>query len=71
VAEWPEVYRVDYGQEEAAARFGADPRQFGAQAKRFLGDERGRVTAVETVEVDWVGEAAASVDRWLKGSRPE
>ena len=24
--EWPKVYRMDYGQEEAAAKFGGDPR---------------------------------------------
>ena len=24
--EWPKVYKLDYGQEEAAAKFGADPR---------------------------------------------
>ncbi len=39
--QWPKVYRLDYGQEEAAARFGADPRHFGVQTKRFLGDESG------------------------------
>src|SRR5207249_6719556 len=26
--EWPKVYRLDYGQEEAAAKFGADPRVY-------------------------------------------
>ncbi len=26
--EWPKVYRMDYGQEEAAAKFGADPRVY-------------------------------------------
>ena len=26
--QWPKVYRLDYGQEEAAALFGADPRHF-------------------------------------------
>ena len=25
--QWPKVYKLDYGQEEAAALFGADPRQ--------------------------------------------
>ncbi len=54
--QWPKVYRVDYGQEEAAARFGADPRYFCVATKRFLGDEGGRVKAIETVEVEWVRE---------------
>ena len=26
--EWPKVYKLDYGQEEAAAKFGADPRVY-------------------------------------------
>jgi len=26
--EWPKVYRMDYGQEEAAAKYGADPRVY-------------------------------------------
>jgi len=49
--EWPKIYRMDYGQEEAAAKFGADPRQYLVTAKRFLGD--GQVTGVEIVNVEW------------------
>ena len=33
--EWPKVYRLDYGQEEAAAKFGADPRVYLTTAKKF------------------------------------
>jgi glutamate synthase (NADPH/NADH) small chain len=51
--EWPKIYRQDYGQEEAAAVFGADPRIYLTTAKQFLGDERGRVKAVVTVEIQW------------------
>ena len=49
--QWPKVFRVDYGQEEAAAIFGHDPRQFCVQTKRLRGDAGGRVTAIEVVEV--------------------
>ena len=35
--EWPKVYRLDYGQEEAAAKFGADPRVYLTTAKKFDG----------------------------------
>jgi glutamate synthase (NADPH/NADH) small chain len=52
--EWPKVLRVDYGQEEALARFGADPRSYCITAKRFIGDDQGRLAAVETVEIEWV-----------------
>ncbi len=52
--EWPKVYRLDYGQEEAAARFGADPRQYLIMTKRFVGDEGGHVRELHTVQVEWV-----------------
>ena len=48
---WPKIFRVDYGQEEAAAIFGQDPRQFCVQTKRMVGDENGNVKAIEVVEV--------------------
>ena len=51
--QWPKVYKLDYGQEEAAAVFGADPRQYLVTAKRFVGDDEGNVKAVEIVKVEW------------------
>ena len=66
--QWPKVFRVDYGQEEAAARFGADPRHFGIQTKRFLGDSDGRVAAIETVEVEWVSENGRFSPREVAGT---
>src|SRR5215510_6978807 len=48
--EWPKVYRLDYGQEEAAAKFGADPRVYLTTAKKFLSDDQGQVKEVLTVE---------------------
>jgi glutamate synthase (NADPH/NADH) small chain len=51
--EWPKIYRMDYGQEEAAARFGADPRVFVTTVKRFLGDAKGGVAQVSTVKIGW------------------
>jgi glutamate synthase (NADPH/NADH) small chain len=51
--EWPKVYKMDYGQEEAAAKYGDDPRVYLTTATKFEGDERGHVKAVHTVEVQW------------------
>ena len=51
--EWPRVYKTDYGQEEAAARFGRDPRAYLTTVKRLVGDEAGRVKELVTVEVGW------------------
>ncbi|TWJ33427.1 glutamate synthase subunit beta [Geobacter argillaceus] len=51
--EWPKTHKTDYGQEEAAAKFGADPRLFLTTATKFAGDADGNVTAVHTVQVAW------------------
>jgi len=51
--EWPKVYRLDYGQEEAAAKFGADPRVYLTTAKKFVGDERGYVKEAHLVQIQW------------------
>ncbi len=51
--EWPKVSRLDYGQEEAAAKFGADPRVYLTTAKKFTGDADGHVKEVLTVQIEW------------------
>ena len=60
--QWPKVYKMDYGQEEAAALWGADPRRYLINTRRLIGNEAGHVTAIETVEIEWVHVA---------GGRPE
>ncbi|MCL6635813.1 MAG: glutamate synthase small subunit, partial [Peptococcaceae bacterium] len=52
--QFPRIYKVDYGQEEAAALYGADPRQYCVMTRRFAGDEEGNVREVHTVQVEWV-----------------
>ena len=52
--EWPKVYKMDYGQEEAAAKFGADPRVYLTTVKKFVGDEQpATLTGIVTVEIKW------------------
>ena len=51
--EWPKVYKMDYGQEEAAAKFGADPRVYLTTVKKFNGDAAGNLTGVVTVNIAW------------------
>ena len=51
--EWPKTYKLDYGQEEAAAKFGADPRIYVTTVKKFIGDEKGNVKELVTVEIKW------------------
>jgi glutamate synthase (NADPH/NADH) small chain len=51
--EWPKVYKLDYGQEEAAAKFGDDPRVYLTTARKFLGDEQGHVKEAHLVQIQW------------------
>lgn len=50
--QWPRIFRTDYGQEEAAARFGADPRTYQISTTQFVGDEDGHVKELHTVKVN-------------------
>jgi glutamate synthase (NADPH/NADH) small chain len=51
--EWPKVLKVDYGQEEARALQGQDPRQYLINTKKFVGDESGHVKELHTVLIEW------------------
>jgi len=51
--EWPKTFKVDYGQEEAAAVQGEDPRRYLMMTKKFIG-ENGQVTSVEVSQVEWI-----------------
>jgi glutamate synthase (NADPH/NADH) small chain len=51
--EWPKVYKLDYGQEEAAAKFGADPRVYLTTIKKITGDSHGQVKEIVTVQIQW------------------
>ncbi len=52
--EWPKVLRVDYGQEEAIALQGKDPRNYLIMTKEMVGDDDGHVKELHTVEIEWV-----------------
>lgn len=49
--EYPRVCKTDYGQEEAIARFGSDPRIYQTTVKEFIKNENGELTAVKTVKL--------------------
>jgi glutamate synthase (NADPH/NADH) small chain len=51
--EWPKVYKMDYGQEEAAAKFGADPRVYLTTVKKIVADDAGNLAGVVTVNIRW------------------
>lgn len=56
--EWPKKLKVDYGQEEAAATTGKDPRQYLINTKYFTANEAGEVNGVVTVKVNWIKDSA-------------
>lgn len=49
--EWPKVCKTDYGQEEAIAVFGRDPRIYQTTVKRFIQDGTGHVRSIETIKL--------------------
>ncbi len=53
---WPQyarVLKVDYGQEEAIAKQGTDPRQYLVMTKELIGDDQGRVKALRKIAIEW------------------
>lgn len=47
------MFRIDYGHQEAATKFGKDPRTYEVLTKRFIGDDNGNVKGLEIVRVSW------------------
>jgi glutamate synthase (NADPH/NADH) small chain len=66
--QWPKVYRLDYGQEEAKDLWGDDPRRYAVQTTKFLGDDAGRIKAIEIVEVEWVKDNGRAMPRNIPGT---
>ncbi|MBP5272237.1 MAG: glutamate synthase subunit beta, partial [Clostridia bacterium] len=50
--EWPVQLKTDYGQEEAIAVFGKDPRVYQTTIKEVIPDKKGNIKAVKTVKLD-------------------
>lgn len=51
--QWPRVYKLDYGQEEAMAVFGSDPRKYQTLTKSIESDGSGNVKGLLTVRIEW------------------
>lgn len=49
--EWPRVLKTDYGQEEAIAVFGHDPRIYQTTVKEFIKDAEGKVCKAVIVDL--------------------
>ena len=51
--QWPRIFRVDYGHEEAQQKFGDDPRVYNILSKEFIDDGQGNVKGIKAVKVQW------------------
>ena len=52
--EWPKVCKTDYGQKEAIAKFGHDPRIYQTTVKEFVKDKTGNLKELVTVRLESV-----------------
>ncbi|MDR1572294.1 MAG: glutamate synthase subunit beta [Clostridiales Family XIII bacterium] len=64
---WPRIHKTDYGQQEAIALFGADPREYLTTVKEIVGGG-GRVKGVRTVGVEWREAGGRLIPKETEGS---
>ncbi|KHF34211.1 Glutamate synthase [NADPH] small chain [Paenibacillus sp. P1XP2] len=50
--QFPNVYTLDYAQEEAKAVYGKDPREFSIMTTKFVGDDNGNLKELHTVQIE-------------------
>ncbi len=50
---WPTIFQVDYGHEEAAAKFNKDPRVYSISTTEFVGDDKGNLRGLKTMDVSF------------------
>lgn len=50
--QWPRVCKTDYGQQEAAAVFGHDPRVYQTTVTEFIADKKGNVCKARLVKLE-------------------
>ncbi|MFP6900352.1 MAG: glutamate synthase subunit beta, partial [Opitutales bacterium] len=66
--EWPKVYTLDYGQEEAKELFGSDPRQYLAATKKFLDNGEGNLSGLLVHEVEWQEDNGRFIPKEVAGT---
>ncbi len=50
--QWPRICKTDYGQEEAIAVFGKDPRLYQTTVKEFIKDKSGNLKKIKCVKLE-------------------
>ncbi|TFE00047.1 glutamate synthase subunit beta [Jeotgalibacillus sp. R-1-5s-1] len=66
--QYPIIHRIEYGQKEAASKYGDDPRAYAVQTTKFVGDEDGHVKEVHTVNVKLRIENGKKIRETIPGS---
>lgn len=61
--QWPRICKTDYGQEEAIAVFGKDPRLYQTTVKEIIKEENGCVSALLTVKMQFIKDQKSGVSR--------
>jgi len=51
--QWPTIFRVDYGHEDATSVFGQDPSHYQLLTKAFIKDDNGNVSGLKTINVEF------------------
>ena len=69
--QWPRVCKTDYGQEEAAALFGADPRRYQSTVKECRVDESGALCSIVTVRLERKEQDERQIMEEVSGSEEE
>ncbi len=69
--QWPKVSKTDYGQEEAIALFGADPRRYQATVKECRTDKTGALCSIVTVRLEAKEQDGRRIMAEIPGSEQE
>jgi len=69
--QWPKICKTDYGQEEAIAVFGEDPRVYQTTVTGFILDEAGALRQIEVVELEWQKDSASGRMKMVKKAGSE
>lgn len=69
--QWPRVLKTDYGQQEAIAKFGHDPRIFQTTVKEIRADDTGKICGIQTIRLEPRAENGRTMMVEVPGSEEE
>lgn len=64
--QWPKVSKIDYGQEEAIAVFGKDPRVYQSTIKEFISDNEGNLCKAKVVKLEFVKDDKTNASKMME-----